>query len=1253
MNKKTLSSILFFAILLIHLKAQDYRVVWDYVNNNDRSQAMQLLTSKISTNKASTDEFITYVMLMSFDGKESDVKDFGKYAMASENPAAYIYSLWFSDAVVGNYGYKTPKQLDILNTLIKTTPCNGTMRAASYYSLGHYYANTHKFNLVGKANSNIGAISNWQYVGPFNNISGSGFNKNYEPISDTSNSTIFYSTENAPIKWFTPSIQSGEGWIHTSNFISGGKSNINFAQTFVNSPSDQDAYICAGFSGNFKVWVNDQLMIIVPDEKVTEMDAYVSKCHLNAGYNRILVQIGDDEKNSNFIIRLTNSNFDPLLNLTSTAKPHAYKKIGGESTDGNIPQFAETYYQEKIKKDSTNLINHILLNRTYLRNGKVFEARKIIEKALALAPNNSILKYELALCYSKEKNNTGTSEISAYFKEKEKNSYFGYELRVSDLSSQKNYQEAMTLLKEEEEKYGESTSIYDDKIQFLSKLNKVPELLSTINEAYKKYPHEAKFANYAFNVEKLINKNSKKAIKVLERYMEDNYNYDLTKLLTKEYFEQNNSQKAYQLIQDQIDTWPYNASFRKDLLNEYLTQQRYPEAYTLCKIMLSLKPYSGYYYDNLAQIQEATNHTNDAIESYQKALTYQPTLYESREKQRVLQGKKPLQGAAPQDSISDLIARTSKKIDTRDYDYYYLDYDLVNILYPEGAQEEYFTVALKILNQRGVDRYKQTSITFNSNSESLVIQETQLIKPNGKKINPEINENQIVWTGLEVGDVLYMKYKKKYYYSGKFAREFYDHDIFGSSIPIETSRYTLIIPKDRKFNYQVINGAVEPKISDIEDYRMYTWEPNNTLVIKDEEYAPSYCDIAPTLHISTLNEWNDIAQWYSDIVYSKIALSNDFVVNETYNKLFSGKKNLTSHEKAKIIYDFIENNINYSSVSFLQSGLIPQKASTTINTKLGDCKDLSTLFISLAKLCDLKANLVLVSTRDNGSKNMILPSFLFDHCIVKYFDEKNMEHYLELTNRNIPFQSLPYTLFQATCITIPSKDDLQSKFSLSQIDGANKTPERVITHSNIDVTETDLKISYTNTRYGSIGASTRMKYKSLSKENTNKKMIETVSSNFSNQVKVSDVSFTGLDELSDSITANVSIQVSNEVKKIGVVYACKIPYTDVIINAKPFNQENREYDFEYWSYEDVDEYETATTISIPSGKTLVDIPANEKLTFGGIIYTLNYKKISPTKLVVVRKAKISRNTIPSKEYNKLKEFAGKIVAAENSYITFK
>ena len=82
-------------------------------------------------------------------------------------------------------------------------------------------------------------------------------------------------------------------------------------------------------------------------------------------------------------------------------------------------------------------------------------------------------------------------------------------------------------------------------------------------------------------------------------------------------------------------------------------------------------------------------------------------------------------------------------------------------------------------------------------------------------------------------------------------------------------------------------------------------------------------------------------------------------------------------------------------VSFRQSAFVPQRASAVLSTKLGDCKDLSGLFVTLAHMAGINAKMMLVDTRNNGQKDILLPSVEFNHCVVKaMLDNKN--YFIEL-----------------------------------------------------------------------------------------------------------------------------------------------------------------------------------------------------------------------------------------------------------------
>src|SRR6185369_11120234 len=243
------------------------------------------------------------------------------------------------------------------------------------------------------------------------------------------------------------------------------------------------------------------------------------------------------------------------------------------------------------------------------------------------------------------------------------------------------------------------------------------------------------------------------------------------------------------------------------------------------------------------------------------------------------------------------------------------------------------------------------------------------------------------------------------------AEHFWSDFAFNSTYPAKVSRYSILVPNERKFTAQTYNTDLKPQVSDAGgENKLWVWEMNNVPRIEGESYMPAYSDISQKLVITSIPDWNYVANWYSDL--SNVKVKADFEIKEKVQELFAGKEKLSDLEKAKIIYNYIEENYSYSDVPFLHSALTPQRASRTLDSRLGDCKDLAVLFTSMAKEVGLDANLVLVDTRDQGEKDLDLPAIGFNHCIAQ-LKAGGKNYFIELTDKNLPFGCMPENLINA------------------------------------------------------------------------------------------------------------------------------------------------------------------------------------------------------------------------------------------------
>ncbi len=439
-------------------------------------------------------------------------------------------------------------------------------------------------------------------------------------------------------------------------------------------------------------------------------------------------------------------------------------------------------------------------------------------------------------------------------------------------------------------------------------------------------------------------------------------------------------------------------------------------------------------------------------------------------------------------------------------------------------------------------------------------------------------------------------------------------------------------------------------IKDIEDFKLYTWENLKQAPLKEEPLMPAWVDVAPVLHLSTIPKWNDIANWYADIINN--TSEEGYELKSVFNSLFTENelKTLTQYAKAHRIYTYIQKNIRYSSVPFRQSSYLPQRATITLTTRLGDCKDLSNLFKTLCRMAGIESQMVLVDTRDNGAKDIVLPSLEFNHCIAKAFLD-GKEYYIELTDSYLPFTSLPNNLINASILEIPQKSG-GSEAELKPLVSLTRSKDMVKSHILLIPDGSDLSVNVTSTKFGSRSSQVRVAYTNLTYDKQFDKLERDCAANYKNVV-MDTVAFSNLTIIDDSITMNYSFRIKDEIAEIGSLRSFKLPFVDVVASLNKLTPATRVYPVNYNDYEDTDLYETIISVEIPKEKKLIELPANENFSFGKMKYSLTYTLTSPNRLEVVRKFTSDRNEIPAKDYIAFRAFMEKIVKVEQRMIAFQ
>ncbi len=1220
---------------------------WEYFKTNDYEKAREYFKLAIKEGDSSmvAEANLAMSLMASIVEKPGDAfsyfKEFYKFEKES---SPYLFALWYSESVNGKYGAaKGKEQLEFFTELANSPSVNETMRASANFVLGKHYEASNNFSKANDFFEKVGAVMQWQAVGEFENISASGFDKDFPPVHKAEPGNTFKNKYGAEIKWFDINKTLPGRWIRFPHHFFTDNS-IIYSQTFCESPADQDVIIRIGTSGSLKLWCNDKLMFSEPKERNNGIDTYSFSVKLYKGWNRILIQVGTSEiSNSNFLMRITDEAGKNIEGLTFSTQYNQYpEEQDFEST--SFPIFAEEYFKDKMEEHPEKLIYQLMLAETYLRNDKKYEARKILTKALDKAPDCSYIIVKLTEVYLREDNSTEYYLALDKMKKVDPDNPVSLTLLFSDAMDEDDIDKAKEILEQYRKVKGEDSYWYAKKIAIDLKEEQYEELIDLINNGYKKYPDNTQFVTLKFNIDKAL-KRTPTPEAVLKKYLKKNYDDDIMIGLAAYYFDNNAVSKAQSLFDKILEHNPTAVGYFKKLAGFYTKIGKYEKAIEYYEQASEIAPFVGDLYKSRANSYEQLEENEKAIEYYKKSIAYNPNDYESRKSIRRLEDKPDIFDYFEKPDVYEIFKNSpSDTAYPEDNSLILLD-EIQSVVYSGGGNEEKTFFMVKVFDATGIDDWKEYVFSVSDN-ESIRIDKAEVLKSNGSKLKATINNNHVVFESLEAGDAILLIYKTEYYNGSTVINRFWGKHYFKSFYSSLFSRYSLLVANDRHFNYKVKNSELKPVIEDKDEFKLYTWTEKDKKAIKYEPFMPSIDDFSEILYYSNYDSWNDISNWYYDIYRNKS--KPDFEVKEVANELFKDKEDISDSAKARIIYNYIVTNIRYISAPFMQNGIIPQKASAVINKKIGDCKDVSTLFVALCREVGIEGSLVLINTRDNGENEISVPMIEFNHAIAKV-KLNGKDYYIELTADYQPFSTFSYYLKNSFAL---EAGDGEKNYEPFLLDPPTRAKNIIKRNGTVRFEGNSMIVEKKSLKTGYDAAMMRSNYRDEGEEEREKDIQKSISLNYP-RVKLLSVDFNeSLMDNSDTLNYSFSYKVDNVFSKISNLYLLKLPLEYIQESADFLNTEDRKYPIEIGMYFGFEKNIESVDIEIPAGMQLAEMPESVHLSCDYAEYAKEFKKEGNT-LHLTQKFIIKNDYVGLDGYSSFKDFIENVVESDSQQIAFK
>lgn len=1096
----------------------------------------------------------------------------------------------------------------------------------------------------------IKRIDKWQFAGVFENLNGSGLYNEYEPETHANNDKLFNANSFGNIGWYNRKFPSNDAFEFFMNESEYGRG-IMYAQSFIENPTERKILFEVDTNTEFRLFLNDVEVLSSTSDGYSNLGAHMVEVNLPKGMNRLLLKFDMKESKNAFMVIPFDTNFQKISDLKYFDTYQNYQKSSLTQLQAKeLPLKFERLLKEKVAQNPNSFFYKYLLAAGYLNNYQNDQAKEIIDELLKTYPKASLVQGLLSSYYT---NLDDKEKINEVFKNIELNDAEYFLVPVLKMTNSDGFQDMSIqdleknrdiLLKTKAKALG---GFFDMMIALRNRdMDKAKMHIANLK---KGFANNEKFFVVFTALEDMDKKDQSSTIKKFEEFYAQKSSPDVMSGLYSLYQKSNRVEDQKKILKKYMEMFPSVNSFRSQYLDLLDDNVQNPEYGTELENALGNYPYSYSLLAAKAEYLAKQNKKAEAVKFAKLSLSHNT---ENETMHKLVRDIDNTQDEISLVAVKDLYKiaseRKNKAPKGKKGVTTLLDEYIVNV-YPEGGFKKRSTYLYEITSEKGIEEMKEYYVNYYDD-----VIKSEIVKPNGSIVPGEKSEDQIVFTNLAVGDIVVIQKESLERSGGRFYKDFNLSSYFNSEYPVVESIFTVITPESMNYQVKSNNKEVPSTKKKIGDKVFQTWKLTDLPEVNlDEYFGPSFYDATISVTANSIKTWQEISSWYADL--TRKSLVSDKVVEKAFKEIFpGGVSGMNDTQKAEKIYNYIEKNVTYSSVDFRQSGYIPQKPSKTLVTKLGDCKDLSTLFVILGNQAGLKSNLVLVQTNDNSVQRLILPNLSFNHCIVKVnLDGK--ETFLEMTDKYLPFNSVVKGNYKAKGLVIYTDKSASGNSDLIDISIDNNTKTSFKTISEVNINGDLQNFSTKQFVMGETKSYYNDFFQDSQTEDFRKKNLEEeFGSVLDKVISVKSVKLLdGKDLTAKPLSYEVQFNINDKPQSVGSLKIMKIPFVTKPFTKEVVATENRSTDIQYTKYEKQNDYFEEVYLNIPEGMKFIEIPENKTLAYNGFNYSINYNLEKNNRLKITRKADTPWDNIKKEQYPEFKKFVEDAINAENQILGYK
>lgn len=238
---------------------------------------------------------------------------------------------------------------------------------------------------------------------------------------------------------------------------------------------------------------------------------------------------------------------------------------------------------------------------------------------------------------------------------------------------------------------------------------------------------------------------------------------------------------------------------------------------------------------------------------------------------------------------------------------------------------------------------------------------------------------------------------------------------FQNPIKTETAKFQIRCQRSTEIGFKLFGNHQEKiiftKTTD-GNLDIYTWEAKDIPEFEGEEDMPSSLYFMPHLiyYIKSyeiagkreelLGTPEKLYQWYYSITKDINKTDQTALKSKTLELI---KDKSSGLDKARAIYQWVQQNIHYVAFEDGMGGFVPREASDVYQKLYGDCKDMANLLNQMLQYAQLDSNLTWIGTRSKPYKYADVPTPLVDNHMITNVVIDGKSYFLDATDKFCPF----------------------------------------------------------------------------------------------------------------------------------------------------------------------------------------------------------------------------------------------------------